>query len=240
MSKNTLTPFKQALLDATLEEFADIPDEDEIETAFSEKFISETSRLVQNSKRKSWHYVNTIFKRAILVAAVIALLATTALAIPPVREAIIRFFVHDEGTYFEFSFDLEQSTNVPELIETVYCPTYILDDYDELFRSVAVSGVIICWADPEGREILFSQYPMQDLSLSEYTTGGGINSEGTSTEFIYLDGYEVFRIEDNEVLTYVWTNHEYYFSLMSPGTLSEEEIQKIFLSVQIDENAVIE
>lgn len=40
MSKKTMTPFEQALLDATLEEFSDIPDhEEEIDVTFSKAFV---------------------------------------------------------------------------------------------------------------------------------------------------------------------------------------------------------
>ena len=90
MSK-TRTPFKQALLDAVLEEFADIPDsEDEIDVTFSPAFLEKSQRLIRNTERKSWRYVNTAVKRAVWVAILTALLVTTAMAIPAVREAIIR------------------------------------------------------------------------------------------------------------------------------------------------------
>lgn len=88
----TLTPFEQALLDATLEEFADIPNnEDDIDVTFSPEFIAKSEKLIQNTQKRTWRYVNTTMKRVALVAIIAALLATTAMAIPAVREEIIRF-----------------------------------------------------------------------------------------------------------------------------------------------------
>ncbi len=96
MNKHKMTAFEQALLDATLEEFADIPDDEgKIDVTFSPAFTAKAEKLVRNTQRKSWRYVNTAMKRVALVAIAAALLATTAMAIPAVRDAIIKFFVHD-------------------------------------------------------------------------------------------------------------------------------------------------
>lgn len=73
----------------------------------------------------------------------------------------------------------------------------------------------------------------------DYETRGGINAEGAATQSIEINGYEVIQIEDAEAVTYIWTNNEYMFTLMCEKTIPEEETQKVFNSVQVDENAVI-
>ncbi len=55
------------------------------------------------------------------------------------------------------------------------------------------------------------------------STRGGINAEGATTQSIGINGYEVIRIEDAEVVSYVWTNNEYMFTLMCEKAISEEE-----------------
>lgn len=238
MSK-TRTPFKQALLDAVLEEFVDIPDsEDEIDVTFSPAFLEKSQRLIRNTERKSWRYVNTAVKRAVWVAILTALLVTTAMAIPAVREAIIRFFVHDEGTHYEFSFDPEQAANAPDCIETVYAPTYVPEGYDKAFETVNISTVAIGWCNSHNWWIFYDQAPMPDDP--ENDTRGGINAEGTTTQSVEINGYEVFRVEDAEAVFFVWTNNEYMFTLMCEKMIPEEEMEKIFSSIQIDVDAVIE
>ena len=239
MSKKTMTPFEQALLDATLEEFSDIPDhEEEIDVTFSIAFVEKSERLIQNMQRKTWRYVNTTTKRIALIAIIVALLATTVMAFPSIREAIIKFFLHDEGTHYEFSFDPEQAANAPNCIETAYVPSYIPDGYSKSFETINIATVAIGWCNSDNWEIYYNQAPMPDDFKN--STRGGINAEGATTQSIGINGYEVIRIEDAEVVSYVWTNNEYMFTLMCEKAISEEEIEKIFNSVQADPNAVID
>lgn len=234
-----MTPFEQALLDATLEEFSDIPDhEEEIDVIFSKAFVEKSERLIQNMQRKTWRYVNTTTKRIALIAIIVALLATTVMAFPSIREAIIKFFLHDEGTHYEFSFDPEQAANAPNCIETAYVPSYIPDGYSKSFETINIATVAIGWCNSDNWEIYYNQAPMPDDFKN--STRGGINAEGATTQSIGINGYEVIRIEDAEVVSYVWTNNEYMFTLMCEKAISEEEIEKIFNSVQADPNAVID
>lgn len=239
MNKKTITPFEQALLDATLEEFADIPDDEgEIAVTVSPAFVAKSEKLIHHTQQKIWRYVNTTMKRIALIAIIAALLATTAMAIPAVREAIIRFFLHDEETHYEFSFDPEQAATAPDCIETVYVPTYIPHGYHEDFRVVDTPAVCIIWSNSEGNSIGYNQLPMpEDPNNSDWY---GINSEGVTTETLYLNGYEVLSIYDDGTTTFVWTNNEYFFDLSCEDTVSPEEMQQIFYSIQIDENAVID
>ena len=239
MSKKTMTPFEQALLDVTLEEFSDIPDnEEEIDVTFSKAFVEKSERLIQNTQRKTWHYTNTAIKRVALIAIIAALLATTAMAIPAIREAIIRFFLHDEGTHYEFSFDPEQAANAPDCIETVYYPTYIPSGYQLVFNTTTVASVSVGWSNSDDWYICYDQLPMPDDP--ENSTAGRLNSEGATTSSLVLNGYEVIRIEDENAIYYVWTNQEYMFDLICEKILPEEEIVKIFNSVQADPDAIID
>lgn len=239
MHKENMTIFEQALLDATLEEFSDIPDnEDEIDVVFSLAFLAKSEKLIRNTERKTWRYINTTMKRVALIAVIAALLATTAMAFPTVRQAIIQFFLQDKGTHYEFSFDPEQAASAPDCIETVYVPTYIPNGYDQAFEAVNIATVAIGWCNSDNWWIYYNQAPMPDDY--ENATRGGINAEGATTQTIGIDNYEVIRIEDAEVISYVWTNNEYMFTLMCEKTIPEEETEKIFSSIQVNENAVID
>lgn len=239
MHKQKLTTFEQALLDASLEDFADIPDnEDEIDVTFSPAFTEKAEKLVRNTQRKTWRYVNTTMKRLVVAAIIAALLATTAMAIPAVRDAIIKFFLHDEGTHYAVTFDPEQAANAPECIKTVYAPTYIPDGYHEDSRVVSAPAVCIMWYDSYGNAIIYNQLSIpEDPSKNEWY---GINSENVAKEILYLNGYEVLSIYDDGITTYLWTDNNYFYDLSCYDTVSQEEMQKIFYSIKIDEDAVIE
>lgn len=238
MNKQKMTPFEQALLDATLEEFADIPeDEDKIDVTFSPAFTAKAEKLVRNTQRKSWRYVNTTMKRVALVAIVAAFLATTAMAIPAVRQAIIKFFLHDEGTHYTVTFDPEQAKAAPNEIEVVYMPTYIPKGFIESDKIIIPAAVSASWIGEDGDWISFDQITMPDNP--ENTSWYGINAEGVTTETLYLNGFEIRCINDYG-RTFVWTDNAYFYNLYCGPTVSDEEMQKIFCSIKIDEDAVIE
>ena len=56
MNKKPLSPFQQALLDAQMEQWKDIPSEEEIEITLSEEFQEKGKKLISKTKRKkSWN-----------------------------------------------------------------------------------------------------------------------------------------------------------------------------------------
>ena len=239
MKSRAETPFERALIDATLEEYSDVQDcEDKIAIQLSDHFIRKTEKLNRKTVSKGWKYQNTVWKRVALIAILAAVLAASAMAIPAVREAIIKFFLHDEGTHYEVSFDPIQAASAPDSIETVYLPTYIPDGYQQEFKTVSIAAVSIGWHNANNWWICFDQVPMPEDY--ENATRGGINSEGATAESTGINGFEVIKITDNEVITYIWTNHEYMFTLMCEKEIPESEMLKIFSSVQADDHAIID
>lgn len=239
MNKQKMTPFEQALLDASLEEFADIPDnEDEINVTFSPVFTAKAEKLVRNTQRKSWRYVNTAMKRVAVAAIVAVLLATTAMAIPAVREEVIRFFIREQGTHIAVAFDPKQAANAPECIETVYVPTYVPEGYQEDTRSASTSAVCAIWHDDSGNSIVYHQLPVSDdpSKSDQY----GVHSEGAKMQMLYLNGYRILSIYDDNVASYVWTDHEYFYDLSCCNTVPQNEMMRIFASIAVDEDAAIE
>ena len=86
---------KEALVAATLADFQDVPVEEEIDYTFSGSFEAWAEKLLRQM-RSGKRYVSTAGRvlRAILIAAIIAaLLAGTAMAIPAVRERILKIFI---------------------------------------------------------------------------------------------------------------------------------------------------
>lgn len=238
MNEQKMTTFEQALLDASLEEFADIPDnEDEINVTFSPVFTAKAEKLVRNTQRKSWRYVNTAMKRVAVAAIVAVLLATTAMAIPAVREEVIRFFIREQGTHIAVAFDPKQAANAPECIETVYVPTYVPEGYQEDTRSASTSAVCAIWHDDSGNSIVYHQLPVSDdpSKSDQY----GVHSEGARMQMLYLNGYRILSIYDDNVASYVWTDHEYFYDLSCCNTVPQNEMMRIFASIAVDEDAAI-
>ena len=230
------TPFQQALLDVVLEDYADIP-EDDAEINPSPEFKSRMQKLIRKADSRLWPFVNTVAKRVALFFVILVLLTTTALAVPSIREAIISFFFHNEGTHYEFTFNPEQVASAPDEIETVYAPSYIPDGFSEAYSTISISGVSLIWSDDHDVWISYMQLPMPDDP--ENGTIGGINAEGVELQKLEWNEYEVVCIDDDGAYIYAWTNHAYFFTLVCEDAVSEAETRKIFDSIQIIENADI-
>ena len=102
----TAEQLKEALVAVTLADFRNVPAEEKIEYTFSEEFENWASALLYRM-RGGRRYVSTAGRvlRAILIAAIIAaLLASTVMAIPVVREAVKKIFIRNDGhmQYIEF------------------------------------------------------------------------------------------------------------------------------------------
>lgn len=236
MYRKPLTPFQQALLTVSLEEFADIPDrEDAIDLTPSPGFQARLKKCLRHGEGNVICWKRKTIKRVILAAAIAALLATTAMAIPSIREAILRFFTHREDTHYDFSFDAAQTKNIPDCINSVHLPSYITDGYTKEIDNIHKAVTFVGWHNSDNQRIIFEQYPAATDNKS-----GGINAEDSETQQICLNGYEVLRIENPEALCYVWTNSEYMFTLICDKPFSEKEMQKIFYSIRPDETVSIE
>lgn len=237
MKKRTLRPFENALVDCVLEEFKDVPAEDEIDMTFSPAFEAKAQELIRKSERNHWSSGKVFLRKVAIVALISAMLLLTACSIPAVREAIIEFFFKDVGTHYEFYYDPDDIANAPQAIETVYFPTYIPDGYTETLIDYHVAAVTGFWCTEDERSLNYAQVLLPENPLSG--EGTHINSEGAEAEWITVNNCQVLRIEDKLWISYVWVTNEYEFSIMCQKPISDDEIIKVFDSIRIDEDAII-
>ena len=136
-----MSAFENALLDNTLRSFDYVPAAEEIDHEFSPEFERKSEKLIKKSGSNVWHCVNTTAKRLLIAAIIAALLTGTVLAVPALREGLIRMFVHDNGSMYYFSVDRNMIENAPTEIETAYSLTYISDGY-KLVNTVVCEGFV--------------------------------------------------------------------------------------------------
>ena len=83
--KNHGDEFKKGLADTVFIEFSEIPQEDEIEWEFSQKFNIQTQKLLNSQCKSYWKIINTATKRVAILAVVILLFVCSLLSIDSVR-----------------------------------------------------------------------------------------------------------------------------------------------------------
>lgn len=225
MEKKNRQAFKQAMLDAVLEEFKDIPAEQDIDLEFSGDFEAWGKRLLEQPQEKPVRSMRKGLRRAILIAAIIAALVTTAMAVPVIREGLIKFFQQNAGTHYEFSFDPEQAATAPDTIEKEYAPSYIPEEYSEVTYIVTDEVIIRDWATESGEYLSFQQEV-----IPRDSEGPQPNAENVTVETILINDYKVFLVHSYHYM-YHWTDNEYFYQLIIDPSIPEEERIEIFNSI---------
>lgn len=148
--------FQRALTASVLEAYNQIPDEKTDETRFSPAFRSWITKTIRKTQSRSWYYVNTAAKKAILIAVIISLLAITAMAIPAIRKKVVEFFVHEHEEHYGITFAPEDMNDAPQSIKVSYFPTYIPEGYQQYNQMITPVNVDFWWKDTDGWRLLFS------------------------------------------------------------------------------------
>ena len=220
-----LTPFQQALLDSVSKDYAHIPSNDALEDPFSERFKAWAKIHIQSGYVKRLRAARVV-KRVLIAAAILLLLAATAMAIPAVRTAILDLFFQENEERIAITFDPEQAANAPDSIQTAYSVSYAPSDYKLIMKETNVSSACWCWLNNQGERILFTQQPLKhELTADNWY---GYNAAEHTRDSILLGDYQVEKIDTTEDYKLVWTNNEYLFTLELPYSVTEEEMHKIF------------
>lgn len=227
--KRPLSEFQRALLNASLEDFANVPEERDIDLIPSPKFQAEAAALISHTQHPHWRYMNTTLKRAIIIAAVIAMLATSVLAIPVLREAVINFLFPDHSTHYGITFDPEEAANAPDAILQVYGPTHIPEGYVLAIEDVSAAGVAFWYVNAQDQWICFTQYVLPPDPTDD--TWFGVNAEDAERQSILVGDYLVEEIQSKSVYFWFWTDNQYLYSLEISNGTPREIAEQVLRSV---------
>ena len=227
MASCKITVFQKALLDSVLIEYRDIPEEHELKDRFSEKFHLWADDFIAKQNPQKVR-LRRAFRIALIAAALMALLAGTAMAIPAVREAIIDYlFVESEDTN-DIKLNPDIVVTAPDIIETAYTVALIPEGY-LLAKNLQSRDVIsIRWA--KGRQMIsFAQYTVK--GKTDDTNWIGVGNPDDPKRQVLIGEFIVAGIDQKEVYSFLWTNNEYFFLMHIPTDIDWDTMVKIVESV---------
>ena len=219
---------REALLELTLEEFRDIPPEDEIDMDFSEGFEERLRKRLREELDPPYTgrcRCSRPLRRLVVALLILAALTVTAVATPAIREGLIGFFTQNKGTYYQFSFDPEQAATAPKTIERVFLPTYIPEGYKKVFDFEGDIAVAYSWKNASGSYISYDQ-----SVINGGEEGQWVNAEDVESSWVNINGYAVLQIYSDGYM-YFWTDSEYFYSLVFSVDFSESECIKVLTSI---------
>lgn len=227
--KKALLPYEAALREQAMQDFADVPTEDEIEHTFSGEFESAMQKLIKTGKKPVLR-AGSMAKRLLIAAIIISLLAGCTMAAP----GIIKFFTHNTGERYYFTVDEKARENAPLEIETVYSISDVPEGFEIYDEAICEGFASYAYRNEKtDKWISFDQeivtgYPENHL-------GGEPDSEYSTMSKVTIDGYEVVRIIHEEgAIQFTWTNEEYFFDLYCDNCFTINEAYEIFRSIRPD------
>ncbi len=219
------TQLGEVLLKITLDQFQRVPDEMEIDHKFSPSFQNNIRGISKKSEHITWRIWQAPVKRLILVAVLITVtLALIACATPAIRDAIIDFFIVEEEINYEVTFNPDEATNAPDVIEDFYIPTFDPGEYTLVYKKGNKAGAELTWKNENDEYINYRQSVIHKNATS--STWFGINAEGTSRTTKIINGYlvEIITGEAEHQYIAVWTDNRYIYSVDISVFASDPEV----------------
>lgn len=204
---------KASLLAVAMLEYAGIPADEQIDHTFSPSFRKKARELNTKSQRKSWRCWNIYRRRVILIAVIIAMLATLAACAPIIKKLYIEYFFVDHGTHYGITFDSEQAAAAPDKCETYYLPQWSPDGSEPFIKQTSAIGIVYAWTYKDVGAISYCQIPLpRDATNSTWM---GIDAEHTERSSQQINGYKVELFEDKEngYLMSLWTDNAYLYTI---------------------------
>ena len=212
-----MSELQNAFREAARREFAAVPAEAELDYIFSARFERRMQYMIRAQAHGYLHLVNTAAKRFFIAAAILFLLLSSVLAIKPVRQRVIQFFVDAYEEYFEIRFGENARDDLDPTPYTMerYTLTYLPEGYKEVEFLEWDSALWTHWRNDMNSSITLHQEPgTQEISL-----------DAALGEIVQLEynGRRISYQESSNAQIFVWEQGEYIFHLVIHKNLSVEE-----------------
>jgi len=217
---------QEAFREAARREFAMVPAETELAYAFSDRFERKMRRMIRAEARGYWNLINTTAKRAAIAAAIFLTLLSTALAIRPIRERVIQFFIEVYEEYFEIRFGKEEKDDIDPTPKPMvrYTLTELPEGYEEVKYIESDAFLWTSWQNKEGDGISLRQ----EAGTNEIT----LDRLPEKTDRIFLNDLEVLVHTVKETKMYIWEQDEYVFYLSCFEEIPAEVVYQMIETIK--------
>lgn len=220
----TREEFFSVLREAASEEFAHIPDEDEIEYEFSERFNKKMDKLFKKIERNCNYPTVRISKRIITVLAAILIVFAGLMSVSAIREPIVNFVLE----FFEEHIDFGFSGDVSQEIEYEYVFSEIPEEFELTVKNNEGGTVYTEYTNTHTGDII--------ILTQSITDGDDISVDkehGTITKEI-IDGTEVYIYEHNsdDYFNAIMIKENYSVMLVYYGNIEKEAFIELVKSIK--------
>ena len=204
----TKAEFKQIFTAAVAQEFCHIPGAEKISYTFSQAFLRRKEKLIKNTRKTTWYWVNTAAKRAAVIVLLLAMLFSVAMSVEAIRDPVVTFFTELYEKYILIVFEGDGYKE----IEQEYGFTQLPEGYEIVDVARAPAIVITTLQDAQDNLLVLEQ------SIAEGDGPTVDNEQGVVTQ-VSIGETSVLVYEAAGTKGLLWTRNGYFFSLFSFGDM---------------------
>jgi hypothetical protein len=195
-----------------------IPDSNEIDCTFSNKFERRMNRLIISQKKSYWKYINTASKKVAIVILACIVAFSSAMTVEGIRKPVLDFFYRIYETFTDISYYNEKQ-EPGEPISSIYTLPCVPEGYD--FKEfINMDYVIVTsWMNDKGEKIEFTQ--------SELNSETTIDSEGVVVTTKEINETGILFCDNGEVILITWKDNTYAYLLSYPSYIGERYAEDI-------------
>lgn len=219
----TKTEFKRIFTEAVAQEFGHIPDADAIAHTFSQTFLRKKEKLIKNTRKTAWYWVNTAAKRAAVIVLLMVVLFSAAMSVEAIRTPVVTFFTELYEKYILMVYEGDGR----EEIEQEYGFSQLPEGFEIVDKISNPAVVIITLENANGEMIVLDQAAIsgEDNVID--------NEQGTVTEVMLGDLPVVVYEHKNGVNKLIsWVYDGYIFTLTHYGELPVDVLLKIVETIK--------
>jgi len=212
---------REAVIKADMCELEALPAEHEIEHEFSKRFEQRMRKLIRRSKAGS-RAGRVVFlrRRAVALAAAIAILLATAMSVSAVRAAVFEFITEMYEKFTHMLFEESQSSNDAADEFIVRRPSFIPEGFELVDEKTA--GPVLLVYEKGANYISYSQQRLEDVSVD-------INTEGAELEELEFEGLPAKYYSSRGLQNLLWYDDEYLYMVSS--TLDRDVVFRVAESI---------
>lgn len=214
---------KSALKDALLQEVSLLPSEEELSKPYSisSKCDRKIKRIMRSAQKPVVKIMHFTVRRSLVAAVAIMLLLTGCMAIPPIREQVVKFFMEITPIYSELKFD-KPSSEYADIEFTHDLPTPP-KGYEVTEEIKSVISYDVQFANKAGEIIYYSKVEAENSTML-------LDTEGITTTDIYINGCKGFKYTNKGTNNIIWTDEKYVYCIDS--TCSMAQLEEMALSIE--------
>lgn len=205
------------------EEFASIPEENEIEYEFSEKFNLKMQKILRR-KQKSIHVLSKAKRNAYALILAGIMLFAGLISVSAIREPIVNFIIEKYESFVEFTFSGDTSKQISYEYNFAYLP----DGFSEIVYQVSEGAVYKEFLNEEKQAIISLYQTVTDENK--------INLDNQQGEIISrnVEGKEVYiyKHKTNGYIQANWISDTYSLILTYHGNISTEELIELIKIIE--------